>query len=253
MTRPRGPEDERLRPIDTSGPVARLGLVLALASFATPGRVASAVGGPPPEGEPVVAAAPAEADLGEETDERPFEVSASFTYYVLPGEDDILSPVVQVDGGWIHLEGRYNYEDRDTGSVFAGGNFGFGDPEQDEVRFDATLMAGAVAGRTDGFAPGYRFSCGWRFLDLSSEGEYLFSIDDDEGDFFYSWSELAASPCDWLWLGVAGQRIRPVDSDLTLDRGPFVGVAVAGIEVTAYAMNPGSDDDYYVLSMGFSF
>ncbi len=60
----------------------------------------------------------------------------------------------------LHLEARYNYEGIDTGSVWVGWNFGFGD----ELRLDATLMAGGIFGDFNGAAPGYELTIAWKSL-----------------------------------------------------------------------------------------
>jgi len=207
----------------------------------------------PPAEEPAAApsasAAPSEPAA---ESERPYEVAASLTTFFLPGEDDIISPVVQVDADAIHFEVRYAYEDRDSGSMFAGANWGMGS-EEEGPRVDATIMAGAVGGKAQGVIPAYRLSLSWSFLAASTEGEYVFGVGDDTSDFFYSWSEALVAPVDWLYAGVAAQRLKPVDSDKTLDVGPLLGVAFDAFYVTVYAMNPGGDDDYAVLSVGVTF
>ena len=57
------------------------------------------------------------------TDPKPnWSVRASVATYVLPGEEDYVQPTVAVDHGTLHLEGRYNYEARRSGSGFVGWN-----------------------------------------------------------------------------------------------------------------------------------
>lgn len=53
-----------------------------------------------------------------------FSVSA-YTYFV-PDDSNFLVPVITGDRGRLHLEARYNYEDRDTGSAWIGYNLRFG-------------------------------------------------------------------------------------------------------------------------------
>ena len=61
------------------------------------------------------------------------------------------------DGKRLHLEARYNYENQRTGSVWTGYNLEFGH----KVEMTFTPMVGGVFGRTNGIAPGYRFSATW--------------------------------------------------------------------------------------------
>ena len=38
-----------------------------------------------------------------------------------------MQPTVAADRDWLHVEARFNYEDRDTGSVWLGYNFSVGE------------------------------------------------------------------------------------------------------------------------------
>src|SRR5688572_1740330 len=174
-----------------------------------------------------------------------FELSA-FTYF--PSDDDVyVSPVFTADRDELHLEARYNYEAQDTGSAFIGWNFAFGD----ELVFEVTPMIGAVLGRVNGVAPGYRFSLTYHRFDLFSEGEYLFDLEDDSESFFYTWSELAWSATEWLRLGLAIQRTRAYESDVDVQRGLLVGFSYRTIDFTTYVFE--LDDPTVVLALSFSF
>ena len=76
-----------------------------------------------------------------------------------------MQPTVAADRDWLHVEARFNYEDRDTGSAWLGYNFSVGR----EVTLEITPMIGAVIGNTAGIAPGYKASLGWRMFELDSE------------------------------------------------------------------------------------
>ena len=78
-----------------------------------------------------------------------------------------MQPTFTADRDWLHLEARYNYEALDTGSAWVGYNFSGGET----VTWELTPMLGAVFGATDGIAPGYKGSLGWKKLELYSEGE----------------------------------------------------------------------------------
>src|SRR5687768_29918 len=174
-----------------------------------------------------------------------FELSA-YTYF--PADDDTyVSPIFTADRDELHLEARYNYEAQDTGSAFVGWNFAFGD----ELVFEVTPMIGAVLGRVNGVAPGYRFSLTYDRFELYSEGEYLFDLEDDSESFFYTWSELAWSATEWLRVGLAIQRTRAYDSDVDVQRGLLVGFSYRTIDFTTYVFE--LDDPTVVLALSFSF
>lgn len=187
------------------------------------------------------------ADEADAPDHWSFSLSA-YTYLV-PGEDDYVQPTFTADRGWLHLEARYNYEDQDTASLWVGYNLSGGEAWAWEI----TPMLGAVFGDTDGIAPGYKGSLGWKRLELYSEGEYVFDTGDSSDSFFYNWSELTFAPADWCRFGMVTQRTRAYGSDRDVQRGLLAGVSFERVDVTAYVLNPDDDDPTWVFAVGFSF
>ena len=115
------------------------------------------------------------------SEENGWSLDASAYTYIVPDSENYVQPTVAADRDWLHLEARFNYEDRDTGSVWLGYNFSVGE----EVTFEITPMVGAVIGSTDGIAPGYKASLRWRMLDLYSETEYVVDAGDSADSFQY--------------------------------------------------------------------
>jgi hypothetical protein len=195
--------------------------------------------GHPPQAETAPAPATAHAWTG----------SASAAWYSLPDEDDFVLPIVTLRHDRLHLEARYNYEDRSTGSVFAGWTYATGST----VEFEIVPMLGAVAGRTDGAAPAFTLTLDWKRLSVYSENEYLIDFSDHDLNFFYDWSEVTVRATAWLAAGLVAQRTRTVDNGLDVQRGLLVRFAHGPFTATAYWFNPGSDDRFAVYSVGFEF
>lgn len=224
----------------------RLALVpLALAVLAPaataqdPAPVAAPPAAVPQEPAPAVAP-PAAAE--------PWEVSGSFYYSEPPGSDGRSTAIVYADRGALHLEGRYGYEDLDTGSVFAGWNF-----ETDgAVQLSLTPMIGAVMGQTDGIAPALEVDLGWKRIAWYAEAEYLFDSEDSGDDYFYSWSTLTYALTDSLSVGLVNERTKMVDTGLWSQSGLALELSLASLELSVYTYNVGSDDAYSVVSLGFS-
>ena len=76
--------------------------------------------------------------------------SAWAEMFIIPGEQDFFNPTFYARHKTLHLEGRFNYEDRNTASVWAGRRFQFGKP----VEFVFVPMGAVVFGNTNGLAPG---------------------------------------------------------------------------------------------------
>jgi len=67
--------------------------------------------------------------------------AATYVYFV-PDDSNYAQPTFTADRGRLHLEARYNYEDLETGSVWAGYNFSGGE----KVAWEFTPMFGGVFG-----------------------------------------------------------------------------------------------------------
>jgi hypothetical protein len=181
--------------------------------------------------------------------EKAWSFSASAATYVLPDEPDYVQPAITADHGWLHLEGRFNYEDRGTGSAWFGYNFSVGET----VTLEFTPMVGAVFGNTYGIAPGYRGSLAWRMLQLYSETEFVVDPADSGNNFLYTWSEFEVSPVEWCRFGFVVQRTKAYETEFDIQRGVFVGVAYKGANLTAYVFNPDASQPTVVVAVGLGF
>jgi hypothetical protein len=181
--------------------------------------------------------------------EKAWSFSASAYTYVLPDDPDYVQPTIAADHGWLHLEGRFNYEDLDTGSAWFGYNFSVGET----ITLEFTPMVGAVFGNTTGIAPGYKGSLGWGKLDLSSETEYVIDTGSSADSFLYTWSELGLTPVDWCRFGLVVQRSKAYKTEFDIQRGFFAGISYNRVDVTAYVFNPDASRPIIVVGVGVSF
>jgi len=181
--------------------------------------------------------------------ERTWSFYASAYTYILPDNQEYVQPTLAADRGWLHLEGRFNYEDLDTGSAWFGYNFSAGET----LTLEITPMIGAVFGNTTGIAPGYKASLSWRSIELSSETEYVFDTTDSAGSFLYTWSELAWSPVEWCRVGMVVQRTKAYQTEFDIQRGVLVGVSYKRADVTAYVLNPDASRPTGVVAVGVRF
>jgi hypothetical protein len=178
-----------------------------------------------------------------------WEFNVAGALYVLPDEEDFLQPTLRADRGRLHLETRYNYEDRDSVSFFAGASFELGDT----VSLTLTPMLGGLVGQTDGIVPAFEASLSFRRLEAYAEAEYVFDLGDSSGHYFYMWSELSLWPTEWLRAGLVTQRTRVYQTERDIQRGLLVGFSYRKLDGTVYFFNPGSDDHLAVVSLGISF
>jgi hypothetical protein len=169
--------------------------------------------------------------------------------YLLPDSSVYVQPTITADRRWLHLEARYNYEDLETGSVWVGYNFSVGK----KLSLNITPMLGGVFGKTTGIAPGYSTSLGWRWLELYSEGEFVFAITRSSDSFFYNWTDFTVSPTDWLRVGLVMQRTQVYRSELDIQRGFLVGLRYKQLDVTGHVFNLNQERPTYALSVRIEF
>jgi hypothetical protein len=141
----------------------------------------------------------------------PLPLRRTYTYLV-PDDRDYVQPTFIADYDWLHVEARYNYEDFDTGSVWAGYNFGGGE----KLEWEISPMLGGVFGDRRHRAKLQGLLAWWK-LELSSEGEYVFDAARSSDSFFYMWSELS-SPADWLRFGAVFSGPRSNDTEFDIQR-----------------------------------
>jgi hypothetical protein len=184
-----------------------------------------------------------------ETNEAKWEFSLStFTYFAQHARDYV-NPNVTVDRDRLHLEARYNYEELKTGSVWLGYNLSTGE----KLKFEVTPMLGGVFGDITGIAPGYTIAIHYKALELSTQGEYFFDAGKGSGNFFYSWSELSASPAHWFRAGIVVERTQASGFNSDVRRGPLIGFKYKEIDLTTYWLAPGSGEATFVFAVTFNF
>lgn len=185
----------------------------------------------------------------ENNNEKRWAFSFSTSGYIVPHDRSYASPTFTTDHQWLHLEARYNYEDKETGSLWAGYNLSTGK----ELIFEATPMLGAVFGNTNGFAPGGNLSVSYKRLKLSSQIEYVIDTTGKSVGFLYSWNEFVYSPTNWFHAGIVSQRTRAYHTSLDVQRGISFGFSHKMVDFTTYIFNAGWTDPTVVLGLSFSF
>ncbi len=87
------------------------------------------------------------------TAEKAWNFSPEVNFYFMQ-DDFFMLPIIKADNNKLHLEARYNYEDREAFSAWAGYNFTGGD----KLEYTITPMLGAIIGASNGIAPGLEFT-----------------------------------------------------------------------------------------------
>jgi hypothetical protein len=175
--------------------------------------------------------------------------SASGYYYFIPENKNTYTLIGGADYKKLHLETRYNYEDLNTASVFAGWRIESGK----KFQFAATPMLGFAVGHTNGFVPALELEARYKHFDYYSETEYLVDFASNENNFFYVWSELAVSPIDKLRTGLSVQRTKLYKTEFDTQRGIFAQYSLWKLTAGFYYFNPFSSANFIIASLSTDF
>ena len=178
-----------------------------------------------------------------------WKFSAWAEMFILPGEEDFFNPTFYARHKNLHLEGRYNYEDRNTASFWAGRRFPFGEG----VKFVLVPMAGVVVGNTNGVAPGFEAEIMYRKFDFYAETEYVFDLESKEGNFFYMYSELAIRPIKSIRTGLITQRTKLFETKFEINRGLFAEYYLGRFRIGIFYFNPFSSANFWIPSFSVDF
>jgi hypothetical protein len=182
-------------------------------------------------------------DLSDSTKPE-WRFSAWAEMFILPGEQDFFNPTFYARHGKLHLEGRYNYEDFRTTSLWAGRRFEFGK----SVKFVLVPMGAVVFGNTNGMAPGLEMEIIFKKFDLYSESEHVFDFRSKANNFFYQYGELAFRPIHALRGGMIVQRTKLIESKRELQRGAFAEYYFGKLRAGIFYFSPFSPDDHYWIA-----
>lgn len=194
----------------------------------------------------VLVSAPAEPSYA---DTKAWAYSITLDGYFTHNEASYLNPNLTADHDKLHLEARYNYENLQTASLWAGYNLSAGS----KVVLNVTPMLGAVFGKTNGIAPGCEASLTYKRAELSISNEYVFDAASKDENFYYSWIELTYSPTDWFRVGGVTQHTKAFHASFEVQPGFLVGISHKQWEFTAYVFNASLKDPTVVLEVGANF
>lgn len=176
--------------------------------------------------------------------------SAATYFYFIPGEKIPPTVTAFADTKSLHLEMRYNYEDKNSLSFFAGRNF-----EKQYKKLDITItpIAGMVVGHTNGIIPGLELNASYTFLNLYSENEYMLDFTGKENYFFYSWTELNATIFENVKAGLLAQSLRWYNTKFDIQRGLYAEYSFNSFTINVYYFNPFSSAYFAMAALSIDF
>ena len=166
------------------------------------------------------------------------------------GQNSLLAPVAHYETRqkW-YAEARYNYEDINTFSLYAGRTFS----KENNFSWSFTPMIGGMAGKMNGGSVGLNTLCSFRKFSFYSESQYSVSAQTRFDNFFYNWSELYYQPLDWIYTGIALQHTRLYATSSLMDPGILLGFSYNQWSFPLYSFNPLRGERYFVIGVNWEW
>ncbi len=162
----------------------------------------------------------------------------------------ILAPVAHYENKhkW-YAEARYNYEDINTFSLYAGRTFS----AANDFSWSLTPIIGGMAGKLKGGSVGLNSECSYRKFGFSSQAQYSVSAETQYDNFFYNWSELYYQPLNWMYTGIAIQHTRMYATNALVDPGLLLGFSYNQWTFPVYSFNPFAEGRYFVVGVNWEW
>ena len=186
--------------------------------------------------------------------EKPdWEFAATGYWNEIRAGDSYGNAIVVANRGALHLEGRVNYEAKDSRSLFAGWTFSLG--KEEGLNLEITPIIGGAWGEVQGPIVGVEATLARGRFDFYVEAEYVRGTGSKADSYTYAWSELGFRPtqAQWLRLGAVGQRTRAYGGTREYQGGGFFQLTQGKVTASLFWFNPGSDSQVVVGSIGVSF
>ena len=143
---------------------------------------------------------------------------------------------------------RYNYEDINTLSLYAGKTIAGGNA----LQYCITPLLGYSAGRFRGPSFAVNAEAEWKNFFASSQTQYSLSLKTTEESFFFTWSEAGYAICDYFFAGLALQYTRLNCGD-NFEPGFVAGLSFKNISFPCYIFSPFQAERYFVFGLNYEF
>lgn len=163
-----------------------------------------------------------------------------------PGSTGMVTPMANFtsSNNW-YGEARYNFDELNTFSFYAGKKFSGGN----NFSWEATPVVGGLMGQMTGGALGMNFEMGYKRLFLLSQSQYCFSIENNDDKYFYNWLEMGVEATGWLYAGLALQQTNIYRTEGKMEPGCMIGFSIKNWTIPLYAFNTSEQERYFVLGL----
>ncbi|MEO7983765.1 MAG: hypothetical protein ABI688_06765 [Bacteroidota bacterium] len=147
-----------------------------------------------------------------------------------------------------YAELRYNYEDVQTLSLFAGKTF----TGRNDLEWAITPMVGFSTGKFTGASLAVNAEAEWKDFYFSTQAQFSRSTESATDNFFFNWSEGGYNLSENFFGGIAVQ-FTGMQNGCELEPGFVAGLNLKNLSVPVYIFNPFKQGTYFVLGLNYSF
>jgi hypothetical protein len=170
--------------------------------------------------------------------------------YMGAGQLNTLVPVAhyQSNNKW-YAEARYNYDDLQTFSLYAGRTFS----KENDFSYALTPMIGGMVGKLKGGSVGLNTAFSFRKFNFSSQSQYSVSAENQTSNFFFSWSDLCYQPLDWMYTGISLQHTQLYRANALVEPGVLIGFSFDRWTFPIYSFSPFGSERYFVVGINWEW
>jgi hypothetical protein len=177
------------------------------------------------------------------------QVSGAFEkiYYFEPQGNFSMGPIATIKGknNW-YGELRYNYEMQQTFSAYIGKAY----VHEGVFSYSIIPIFGGLLGLMRGGSGGLKLDADYKGFYFSSQSQYSFSVQREEENFYFSWSEAGYQPLTWLYGGVAMQPIYyPRLKQGSWSPGVVLGLTYKHWTIPLYVFEPFTERETFIISI----
>lgn len=177
-------------------------------------------------------------------------VVEQYFYTRTQGSEAMVTPMANftTPGNW-YGEARYNFDELNTFSLYAGKKFTGGNV----LSWEATPLIGGLLGQMTGGSLGMNFGMDYKRIFFSTQSQYSFSLENTTDKFFYNWSEVGVEATKWLYAGIALQQTNVYRTQGKMEPGCMVGFSFNNWTIPFYAFNTSNEERYFVLGLNWQW
>lgn len=151
--------------------------------------------------------------------------------------------------GEYFFELRYNYEDINTISWYAGRSF----TSDKKISYEILPLAGVSFGKTLSISLGQKMLFEYKNLSFESEGQFTFNLKEKNNSFLYNRSAFSYWFTEYTGIGAAHQLYSVYGDQLLNKAGPIFSLVYKSFDFQFAVLEFSKDEMMFYMGLGYLF